>query len=245
MDFITPNWPAPEHVKAFSTTRSGGVSSGPYQGLNLGLHVADDSSDVLQNRALLQQAVGLNQPLAWLNQVHSDVCIEITAPLNNTPDVDGSWTRANGLGCVVMTADCLPVLLTDKQGSFVAAVHAGWRGLCSGIIENTIKQVGAAPQQVLVWLGPAISQAAFQVGEEVKQAFETKNAQASQAFLPDSEKGKWRADLYALARMQLANIGVKHVYGGEHCTFNEAERFYSYRRQSQTGRMASVIFLQK
>ncbi|RJG39506.1 peptidoglycan editing factor PgeF [Motilimonas pumila] len=245
MKLIKPNWPAPKHVVAFSTTRSGGVSKGPFQGLNLGLHVSDLPSDVQRNRSLLQQELGLTQPLAWLNQVHSNICIEITKPLKQIPDVDGSWTRKTVLGCVVMTADCLPILFTDEQGSFVAAIHAGWRGLQSGIIEHTLTQINASPEQVLVWLGPAISQAAFQVGEEVKQAFEEHDADASQAFIADTEAGKWRADLYALAKMRLQRLGVTQVYGGDYCTFNEPERFYSYRRQSMTGRMASVIYLEK
>lgn len=248
MQLIKPNWPAPEHVVAVSTTRDGGASSGPYASLNLGMHVADNPEHVLANRNLLAQQLGAcSQPL-WLEQVHGIDVIKYQAAdqVNQAkPAVaDGSWTDQPNLPCVVMTADCLPVLLTDQQGSFVAAVHAGWRGLCDGILQQAIKTAPAAPEHILAWLGPAIGPKVFQVGSEVREQFIKQDAQFEQGFVADN-KGKWLADLYLLARLILAKQGVTQVFGGEHCTYSESSRFFSYRREGVTGRMASLIYLAK
>lgn len=240
---IFPDWPAPANVKAVSTTRAGGVSQQPYHGLNLGLHVGDKAEDVQCNRQLLQQQLGLAEPPAWLNQIHSNRVLALDAPLQAVPDADGSYTRVPGITCSVMTADCLPVLLCDKAGTQVAAVHAGWRGLADGIIEAALDKFTVPAEQVLAWLGPAIGPDAFEVGSEVRQQFVAAMAQAELAFSPHGEK--WLADLYLLARQRLQQYGVTEIYGGEYCTFGEPELFYSYRRDGVTGRQASLIWLEK
>ncbi|MCE2597018.1 peptidoglycan editing factor PgeF [Motilimonas cestriensis] len=244
MRLLKPNWPAPVNVVAYSTTREGGVSQAQYSSLNLGLHVNDNAEHVLTNRALLQSELGLaNEPL-WLEQVHSTDVIKASLSTAVVPVADGSWTDIPELACVVMTADCLPVLITDQQGSFVAAVHAGWRGLCNGILKQAIMQAPANNQDILVWLGPAIGPMAFQVGSEVRDAFIQQSDDFASAFTTDKE-GKWKADLYQLARLALAELGVSHVYGGDHCTFSETNTFFSYRKEGVTGRMASLIYLTK
>lgn len=244
MRLLKPNWPAPVNVVAYSTTREGGVSQAQYSSLNLGLHVNDNAEHVLTNRALLKGEVGLAVEPLWLEQVHSTDVVKLSQPTADVPVADGSWTDIPELACVVMTADCLPVLMTDQQGSFVAAVHAGWRGLCDGILQQAIMQVPANCQDLLVWLGPAIGPTAFQVGSEVRDAFIQQNSHFTPAFTAD-EEGKWKADLYQLARLVLAELGVCHVYGGEHCTFSETDTFFSYRKEGVTGRMASLIYLTK
>jgi YfiH family protein len=244
MRLLKPDWPAPPHVVAYSTTREGGVSLAQYASLNLGLHVQDNPEHVQTNRALLKARLGLAHEPLWLEQVHSTDVVKFTQPSNHIPIADGSWTEQPGLACIVMTADCLPVLLTDKQGSFVAAVHAGWRGLCHGILAQAISQLSVARADILVWLGPAIGPRAFQVGSEVRAEFMARNPKCSDAFSADIG-GKWKADLYQLARLHLAELGVTQVYGGEHCTFTESDTFFSYRKEGVTGRMASLIYLTK
>ncbi|GIC76225.1 laccase domain protein [Moritella sp. F3] len=244
---IQANWPAPHNVKALSTTRLGGVSHPPYGGLNLGLHVQDDSALVWQNRQLLMTAAGLPQQPYWLNQTHSTDVVRLVGQSHNPaqlPAADASVTMMTGQVCLVMTADCLPLLICDKAGSQVAAIHAGWRGLLDGVIENTLAKLSADPQDLLVWLGPAISQVHFQVGSEVRDAFITHDPQASSAFIADGDK--WLADLYLLARQRLHALAVNpaDIYGGDYCTYRETDLFYSYRRDSQTGRQASLIYLE-
>ncbi|CED61814.1 peptidoglycan editing factor PgeF [Moritella viscosa] len=245
--FIQPNWPAPSNIKALSSTREGGVSHMPYAGLNLGLHVQDDSQLVWKNRQLLMTAAHLPQQPYWLNQTHSIDVVSLVGQSHNAkqlPAADASVTQMTGQVCLVMTADCLPLLICDKAGTQVAAIHAGWRGLLDGIIENTIVKLTATPNELLVWLGPAISQAHFQVGSEVRDAFITHDPQASCAFIADGDK--WLADLYLLARqrLQALTINAADIYGGDHCTYRETDLFYSYRRDSQTGRQASLIYLE-
>ncbi|QFI40012.1 peptidoglycan editing factor PgeF [Moritella marina ATCC 15381] len=244
---IQVNWPAPHNVKALSTTRLGGVSHPPYDGLNLGLHVQDDSALVWQNRQLLMTAAHLPQQPYWLNQTHSTDVVRLVGQPHNPaqlPAADASVTMMTGQVCLVMTADCLPLLICDKAGSQVAAIHAGWRGLLDGVIENTLAKLSADPKDLLVWLGPAISQVHFQVGCEVRDAFITHDPQASSAFIADGDK--WLADLYLLARQRLRALAVNpaDIYGGGHCTYREIDLFYSYRRDSQTGRQASLIYLE-
>lgn len=239
-DFIVPDWPAPAAVRAISTSRRGGASQAPYDQLNLGDHVGDQPEAVATNRDLLRRSLQLaNEPL-WLQQVHGIDAVDASHATSSC--ADASYSRAVGQVCVVMTADCLPLLLCDREASVVAAVHAGWRGLVAGVIENTVDKMGIAPDRLLVWLGPAIGPSAFEVGDEVKAAFEAHQSQAAQAFTV-SEGGRWLADIYQLARLRLQAIGVEAIYGGEFCTYSESERFYSYRRDGVTGRMASLIWL--
>ncbi|MBP0603577.1 peptidoglycan editing factor PgeF [Aeromonas sanarellii] len=243
MNWIEPDWPAPGNVRALSTTRNGGLSEGVFAGLNLGAHVGDEPARVEANRALLQQAAGIPGPLNWLNQVHGTAVHPVSREYGGAPDADAACVREAGLGCIVMTADCLPVLFCDRAGTVVAAAHAGWRGLQGGVLEESIAAMGCEPGVILAWLGPAIGPTAFEVGGEVRDAFMAEQAEAAAAFVPSSSEGKWLADIYQLARLRLARAGVTAVYGGEHCTFSDSERFYSYRRDGQTGRMASIVWL--
>jgi hypothetical protein len=237
MDLILPNWPAPLTVRACATTRTGGVSTGPYASLNLGDHVGDDPAHVAENRARLRRELGLPAEPLWLTQVHGIAVAE-----GQGADADASVAFGPGTVCTVMTADCLPLLLCDRAGTRVAAVHAGWRGLLAGVIEAAVARLDTSGAELLVWLGPAIGPDAFEVGDEVRAAFVAEDAAAAAAFRP-SPAGRWLADIYALARRRLARCGVNAVYGGELCTYHDAERFYSYRRDGVTGRMASLIWL--
>ncbi|MEI8594840.1 peptidoglycan editing factor PgeF [Photobacterium sp. Hal280] len=241
--WMTPDWPAPANVKAISTTRFGGISQGPYAGLNLGDHVGDEPAAVAHNRQWLQQQLGLAHAPAWLSQTHSTIVLDLQGPLTQIPHADASVTRENGIACTVMTADCLPVLLCDRQGTQVGAVHAGWRGLADGIIEQTVACFAQAPNQLLAWLGPAIGPQAFEVGGEVRAQFLADDSAAESAFLPKGDK--WLADIYQLARLRLHRLGVTQVFGGSECTVSDASRFFSYRRDGVTGRQASLIWLEK
>ncbi len=241
-EWIVPNWPAPSQVRAVATTRSGGLSGGVYAEFNLGTHVGDDPKVVAQNRLLLQQQAQLPSAPAWLNQVHGTAVLDLTNWQGEVVNADASFSRQAGQVCVVMTADCLPVLFCDQQGSQVAAAHAGWRGLVDGVLEQTLATF-ANPAAVMVWLGPAIGPNAFEVGAEVRAAFVAKDAAANRAFVPQGQ-GKYMADLYLLARMRLQAAGVSAIYGGDLCTHGNQKRFFSYRRDGQTGRQASLIWLQ-
>ncbi|KAB2933690.1 MAG: peptidoglycan editing factor PgeF [Candidatus Contendobacter sp.] len=238
---IFPNWPAPVQVRAISTTRHGGISSPPYDSLNLAEHVGDDPACVAANRRRLAAAVGYLAEPAWLEQVHGTNVID-AGTIREPVAADAAWTRAAGRPCVVMTADCLPVLLCDRAGTMVAAAHAGWRGLAGGVIAATVGEMKVPPTELLAWLGPAIGPDAFEVGEEVRAAFVALDGANASCFKP-SPAGRWLADIYGLARRQLRRLGVSAVYGGEFCTFGESERFFSYRRESRTGRMATLIWL--
>ncbi|MGL5949381.1 MAG: peptidoglycan editing factor PgeF [Aeromonas sp.] len=244
MQLITPTWPAPAHVRAYATTRLGGVSQGVFAGLNLGEHVGDDPAYVAANRAALARELGLTAPLHWLNQVHGVAVHRVSAALPVWPaNADAAISRLVGAPAVVMTADCLPVLFCDTEGRVVSAAHAGWRGLCDGVLEATVVAMGVAPKQVLAWLGPAIGPQAFEVGAEVRAAFIAQQAAAAQAFVPSLNVGKWLADIYQLARLRLQAAGVEAIYGGDYCTHSDSAQFYSYRRDGQTGRLASLIWL--
>ena len=240
MNPIVPGWPAPARVKCLMTTRAGGVSSAPWDSLNLGDHVGDDPTHVSANRAHLRQQLPAEP--GWLKQVHSARVVELGREAN--PEADASFTRQTAQVCAVLTADCLPVLFCDRAGSVVAAAHAGWRGLAVGVLESTVAAMQVPPGDVLAWLGAAIGPQAFEVGDEVRQAFVAQHPEAAAAFLPHgSAPGKWLADIYQLARIRLNHAGVQAVYGGGRCTFSEADSFYSYRRDGVTGRMASLIWL--
>lgn len=238
--WIVPDWPAPASVKALSTTRAGGVSAAPYLSLNLGTHVGDLPERVAENRARVCRLLPAEP--CWLNQIHGNGVVD-AAMVTGVPDADAAVSRKPGAVCVVMTADCLPVLLCDRAGRVVAAAHAGWRGLHGGVIEATVSAMGVVPSDLLVWLGPAIGPEAFEVGDEVREAFISQYAESADAFRPVTQSGKWLADIYLLARLRLARLGVTGVYGGDACTVRDVERFFSYRRDGVTGRMGSFVWL--
>lgn len=236
---LLPDWPAPARVRAAITTREGGVSLGPYRSLNLGSHVGDEPAAVAENRRRVVEALGLAQPPGWLDQVHGNEVVLATPQPGAV--ADACWTGQAGLPCAVLTADCLPVLFADREGSCVAAAHAGWRGLAAGVLEATVARLPVPPARLLAWLGPAIGPGAFQVGEEVRAAFVMAAPEDAAAFRPDGPR--WRADLFALARARLARCGVAAVFGGGVCTVDAPTRFFSHRRDGRSGRFASLIWL--
>ncbi len=236
---IYPDWPAPANVRAVQTTRSGGLSSPPYASSNLGSHVGDSPIVVARNRMLLEPLLP-SEPI-WLQQVHG-VTVADAAQASCLPEADACVSVSKGAVCVVMTADCLPVLLCDENGSVVGAAHAGWRGLCDGVIESTVNAMQVPPGTLMAWLGPAIGPSAFEVGDEVRAAFVVKQPAAFAAFVAGAE-GKWLADIYMLARLRLQSLGIERIYGGDFCTFSDPARFYSYRRDGVTGRMGTFIWL--
>ena len=237
---FVPDWPAPARVHALQTTRQGGMSRAPYASFNLGTHVGDAAAAVAENRRQLASMLP-GEPL-WLEQVHG-CAVVLAEQAAGTPRADAAVTRRAGKVCAVMTADCLPLLLCDAAGSVVAAAHAGWRGLADGVIEATLRAMQVDAAQAMAWLGPAIGPQAFEVGGEVREQFVAQQAQAAKAFVPTTP-GKWRADLYQLARLRLQAAGVQQISGGKLCTHGDAERFFSYRRDGQTGRMATLIWLE-
>ncbi len=238
--WITPDWPAPARVRAASSLRVGGVSSGGFASLNLARHVADDPESVTENRARLRAALDLPGEPAWLSQTHSLRVIDLDGTAGR--DGDAAWTATPGTVAVVMTADCLPVLFCDDRARAVAAAHAGWRGLAGGILERTVESMPCAAGELMAWLGPAIGPDRFEVGEEVRAAFVADMAQAADAFVA-TRPGHWLCDLYALARLRLQRAGVTRIYGGDRCTHREADAFFSYRREARCGRQASLIWL--
>lgn len=243
--FIRPDWPAPHGVLALSTTRQGGASAHPWNSLNMGHHVGDTIQAVATNRARLAQALPQGSTIQWLEQVHGIEVVEAGADAGYSR-ADASWSRRPGVACAVMTADCLPVLFTDNRGEVIAAAHAGWRGLLDGVLQATVKAMAVAPCDILAWLGPAIGPQAFEVGPEVREAFlaDSGDTGAEGSFVANPEReNHYFADLYQLARQRLVAAGVSQVYGDDYCTFSDPERFYSYRRDGQTGRMASLILL--
>jgi hypothetical protein len=239
MNWIKPDWQLPEGLHAAVTLRSGGVSQGLYASLNPASHVNDAADAVLTNRAMIKQMLALPAEPVWLQQVHG-VDVVKADQVTDLPEADASFTDQSGVVCAVLTADCLPVLFCGDQGAVIGAAHAGWRGLQAGVIEQTIAAMNCRDLQV--WLGPAIGPAHFEVGDEVREAFVSQNPDTSVAFSA-TQAGKWLADIYQLARIRLANLGVEQVYGGGLCTVSDAQRFYSYRRDgAATGRMASLIW---
>lgn len=244
MKLIRASWPVKPSIHALTTTRLDGVSEAPFAGLNFAFHVGDDPAHVEQNRQILQKALGLKKPAQWLEQVHG--CGVVKAAADDCPmAADACWSDEPGLACAIMTADCLPVLFCDRAGSRVAAAHAGWRGLAGGVLENTLA-VFDDPAEVQVWLGPAIGPLAFEVGDDVFLAFCEEQPLASDAFVRSpTNPDKWLADIYQLARIRLNAAGVTDIYGGDFCTFTDSEYFYSYRRDGQTGRMVSLIWIEE
>ena len=239
-DWLIPDWPAPAGVKACVTTRAGGVSLAPFDSLNLGDHVDDSPEAVAENRRRLTDHFSI-QP-AWLKQVHGIAVAHADPSLTAT--ADASWTATPGIACTAMTADCLPALFCDRVGTRVAAAHAGWRGLAAGVLEATLDSLAVPPEEVLVWLGPAIGPQAFEVGPEVRETFVEQLPEAAKAFVPSQNAGKFMADIYELARLRLAARGVTAVYGGGFCTVTDP-RFFSYRRSPRTGRFASLVWLER
>lgn len=238
---IVPQWPIPAGVAACSSTRVGGISLPPYDSLNLGAHCGDNLQHVEENRNRFYHDAGLPSRPVWLEQVHGIDVLTLSDGPYPSKRADASYTNEAGRVCAVMTADCLPVLFCNKAGTEVAAAHAGWRGLCEGVLEATVARFSDRPENILAWLGPAIGPQAFEVGPEVREAFVVRDAQAVSAFRAAGDK--FYADIYQLARQRLANIGIESVYGGERCTLSEKDDFFSYRRDKTTGRMASFIWL--
>ena len=261
--WIIPDWPAPARVKAAATLRAGGVSEGAFASLNLGAHVGDDARAVAENRRLLKAALRLPAEPTWLNQVHGTkvvTAVPASAPSDDEnshvrdasgapgdssvvrPSADASVAFGPGAVCVVLTADCLPVLFCDRAGTRVAAAHAGWRGLVGGVLAETIKALNIPASELLAWLGPAIEQPAFEVGPEVREQSVARDPNNAGAFETNA-RGRWQADLYQLARNELARLGVTSVHGGGFECFADSERFFSYRRDPRTGRMATLVWL--
>lgn len=240
-DWTTPQWPAPPQVNAYCTSRNGGISEPPYSTFNLAMHVGDDAQHVSRNRQLLRDKLSLPSEPRWLEQVHSNQVVELTQE-SVLPPCDASYTREQHQVCAVLTADCVPVLFCDREGSCVAAAHAGWRGLVNGIIPATIQALPVSTSSLMAWLGPAIGPGKFQVGHEVREQLIATDSQMANAFRPCDETN-WYADLYHIARKQLIRCGVENIYGGQGCTYSQTERFFSYRRDGATGRMASLIWI--
>ncbi len=241
MIWIEPDWPVPTTIHAVTTLRDGGISQPPYATLNLAAHVGDRPEHVAENRHIIRQELQLPTEPFWLHQVHSAIAVPATADSSITQVTgDASFSRQAGIVCAVMTADCLPILLADEQGETIAAIHAGWRGLAAGIIDNTFKQL-PADHRYLAWLGPAIGPDCFEVGDDVRVAFVQRDSAFESAF-KKQRCGKWLADIYQLARINLRKFKVDQIYGGDRCTVSEPDCFFSYRRDGQTGRMATLIW---
>ena len=241
--FLEATWPAPKNIIAGTTLRQFGYSQGSFGALNLGDHVGDNIDNVKRNRQLLNDAMNLPSAPCWLKQTHSAKVI--AEPSNDIAIyADASITRKVEKICVVLTADCLPILITSKSGDIVSAIHAGWRGLADGIVENTINTMHSSPEELLVWLGPAISQLAFEVGNDVREIFLGLDIN-NNVFFKSNERSRWQADLYGIVKLKLNLLGVREIYGGDECTFSDERRLYSYRKNNKCGRMASIIYMQK
>jgi hypothetical protein len=240
--WIEPDWPALRRVRVISTLRTGGCSLGPYASLNLAAHVGDDPVAVAGNRRSLREAAALPDEPLWLEQVHG-MAVAVHDGGGVVPRADASIATRAGLVCAVLTADCLPVVLVDRAGSRVGVAHAGWRGLVGGVLEATIAALCCPAGELMAWLGPAIGPAAFEVGTEVREAFTARLSSLSECFA-ENARGRSQADLYGLARRQLTAAGVSAVYGGDWCTASDPQRFFSFRRDGTTGRMATLAWLE-
>jgi YfiH family protein len=273
VQFITPDWPAPPGVRAAFTLRTGGVSVAPYDSLNLGARIGDLPEAVAENRQRVREKLRLPAEPVWLEQVHGTEVVELGAgvpsasrvagalgvegtaallraagagtprPPDITPCADASIARRAGWVCAIRVADCMPVLFAAHDGSAVGAAHAGWRGLAGGVLEATIRQLGVPASKLIAWMGPAIGPRHFEVGDDVWAAFMGVDADSASAFVANA-RGRWQCDLYALARLRLNALGVSATYGGGWCTFAEADRFFSYRRDGQCGRMAALVWIE-
>jgi YfiH family protein len=258
LQIITPEWPTPPGVRAAFTLRSGGVSVAPYGSLNLGARIGDSPDAVAENRRRVREKLRLPAEPVWLEQVHGVEVVglgAVDAPANvaavgragaaddRPPTGDASVALGAGQVCAIRVADCMPVLFAARDGSVVGAAHAGWRGLAGGVLEATIGRLGVSAADLIAWMGPAIGPKHFEVGEDVRAAFIAADAGAASAFAANA-RGRWQCDLYALARRKLSALGVSGIYGGGWCTFAEADRFFSYRRDGQCGRMAALIWME-
>lgn len=243
--FIKPDWPAPSHIKAFSTTRSPGNSLAPFASFNLAQHVGDNDLTVAKNRELLKTLLSIPSEPIWLNQVHGNTVVNLDHVKVQNSTADAAMSSSPNVVCAIMTADCLPILLSNRRGTKVAAIHAGWRGIAAGIIERTLTLMQEDSTEVLAWLGPAIGPSCFEVSEDVVRIFIKESAQAECAFTPiPTSAGKFLANIYRLAEQRLKFSGVTESYGGNFCTYSDEKNFYSYRRdQGLTGRMATLIWI--
>lgn len=241
LEYIFPDWPAPNNIACVTTTRAGGYSTNTYNSLNLGLHVEDHEADVNKNRSLIKDDLQLPAEPIWLNQIHGTKVLNVSGECPKNVTADAAYTNEIGVVCAVLTADCLPVLFCDQAGENIAVAHAGWRGLLNGVLENTIHALPVENNKIMCWLGPAIGPNKFEVGEEVVKEFVEKDARHKNAFQVQSNL-KYLADIYQLAENILGFTGVQEMYGGKYCTYTEEEKFYSYRRDGQTGRMATLIW---
>lgn len=242
--WIEPDWPVPGHVRALSTLRGGGASEGSYGSLNLAAHVGDRPGAVAANRLLLREAAHLPDEPLWLEQVHGTAVVRHAGAVGTPPRADAAVAFAPGRVCAVMTADCLPVVFADRAGTRVGVAHAGWRGLAGGVLQATIAALEASPADLHAWLGPAIGPASFEVGAEVRDAYLAHLAVSdTDACFQPNERGRYLADLYGLARLVLRKSGVTSVHGGGWCTVEDARRFFSFRRDGVTGRMATLAWL--
>jgi hypothetical protein len=239
--WLPANWPAPARIHAGITTRTGGVSAGPYAALNLALHVGDDAAAVAENRRIVRDGLALPTDPCWLAQMHGTRIIDAAAP---GPDrhADGSHATGPGVVCAVLVADCVPVLLCDRAGTEVAAIHAGWRGIAAGVVGAGLAVMRAGPGDVLAWIGPCIDPPRYEVGAEVRDACLTRDPGAGACFVA-TRPGHWFADLSGLVRRQLAYGGVRHIHGGSPGAHADATRFYSHRRDGRTGRMAALVWI--
>jgi len=242
MKCVTANWTAPTHVKGFTTTRIGGMSQGEFQGFNPAFHVGDNEKSVEENRKLLKNHLNLPGEPCWLTQEHTNIVVNADPNSQQPPVADASYTNQKNRVCVVMTADCLPILITNKEGSEIASIHGGWRGLLGGIIDNTLQKFKSPPEDLIVWLGPAIGPEIFELGDEVREQFVSTYPESSKAFKPFQDK--WLGNIYLLARQQLKNKGVEAIFGGDFCTYSNSELFFSYRRDKITGRMATLVWIE-
>jgi polyphenol oxidase len=256
LQFITPDWPAPPGVRAAFTLRTGGVSVAPYDSLNLGARIGDSPGAVGENRRRVREKLRLPAEPIWLEQVHGTEVVELAAivagvrsagPVGAAPDIaptgDASIARSAGWVCAIRVADCMPVLFAAQDGSAVGAAHAGWRGLAGGVLEATVRRLGVPASKLIAWMGPAIGPKHFEVGDDVRAAFMAADADSASAFVMNV-RGRWQCDLHALARRRLNALGLSAIYGGGWCTFAEADRFFSYRRDGQCGRMAALTWIE-
>lgn len=240
MNFIRPNWSAPTNVKAVSTIRKGGISRGVFSDFNLGLHVGDEAELVKQNRQSLECDLGLNHSPLWLNQVHSTTLVTADDSLGDLPTADGSFTNKPNIVCVVMTADCLPLLLTNKRGTQVAAIHVGWRGLADGIVEKAVESFDCSASDIIAWAGPCIGPSFFEIGAEVREQL----GGSDYCYALSAHPEKYLANLIAIVGERLSKLDVDNYTYNNQCTYNNAELFYSFRRDGQCGRMASLIWIE-
>lgn len=242
LQLIWSTWSAPTDITAFTSTRQGGVSRGPYSSMNLGMHVGDNTAVVLKNRQRLQDLTSMPEQPRWLNQTHSTNVV-LAEAVSSADEADGSYTQTPGVVLAVLTADCLPVVITNGHSSELAVVHAGWRGLAGGILDNAIACF-KDKRALQAWLGPAIGSRAFEVGEDVRAAFVQRQASHGLYFKPGVSDDKYWCDLYSVARSELAYLGCQAVSGGDYCTFTHADRFHSHRRDGvPSGRMATVAWI--